>query len=263
MIRLITLSILLIFFSLAMISRKYYSKYRAAKNPFWCMADMVVSHLPKQLKLKLSGHVRKTDTYNVRQLHEKTDDWLTRLIYRGVMMIVLFVTLIFMITFAPEVKEDTQRLSRPEVGEYSNYEEIELIDKRNNKRETYELEIHSREYTESEFKEKAEQFKKDIDERVLGRNGSSDEVTYDLVLPQKDSTGNLKATWETSLPTVVSTLGKVETSDIEDPVKVDIKADISDGNYHDTYETSVNVIKNKNLSDSEKAKLKMLEIEEG
>ena len=44
-------------------------------------------------------------------------------------------------------------------------------------------------------------------------------------------------------------------------MKVDIKADISDGKHHETYETSITVIKNKNISDSEKAKLEMLEIE--
>ena len=215
MVRYISLSLLLIFFSLAMISRKFYSKYKAVKNPFWCLADAIVEHLPMQLKLKISEHVRKTDTYNVRQLHQKTDEWLTNLVYRSQMMIILLTVIVFLLTFAPEQKVDKQKLYRPGVGEFSNYEEIELIDRANNKREKYELEVHSREYTEGEFKEKAEQFKQDIDAEILGKNESADGVITDIVLPQKDSTGNLTAAWETSMPTVVSTLGKVEAAGIE------------------------------------------------
>ena len=261
MVRYITLATLLIICILAMISRKYYSKYKALKNPFWCLADMITENLPGQWKSKVSESVRRTDTYNVQKLKEKTDDWLIKLVYKILMMTVLLVALTFVLTFAPEAKEDSQKLKRPGVGGLSNHEEIELLDKANNKKESFELEVHSREYTEEEFKEKAEQFKKEIDKEILGKNRSAEEVIYDLVLPKKDKTGTLKAEWESSMPTIVSTEGKVETKSVNAPEKVSIKAVISDENYRDTYETEITVIKDNNISDSEKAKLEMLEIE--
>ena len=136
MVRYITLAILLIICILAMISRKYYSKYKALKNPFWCLADMITENLPGQWKSKVSESVRRTDTYNVQKLKEKTDDWLIKLVYKILMMTVLLVALTFVLTFAPEAKEDSQKLKRPGVGGLSNHEEIELLDKANNKKES-------------------------------------------------------------------------------------------------------------------------------
>ena len=261
MVRYITLSLLLIFFMLAIISRKNYSKYKGEKNPFRCLADVIASYLPQQWKQKIAEYVRKTDTYNLSSLRKKTEDWTAELVYKSLMMIITLTFLIFLLSFTPEHRNNSQKLKRPEAGDSSSYEEIELLDKTNNKTETYELEVHSREFTEEEFHKKAEEFKADIEKEMLGKNVSGDEIQYDLVFPKKDRTGALKASWETSDPTVISSEGKVENAGIEEPREIKITANIRDENYRDTYETSLVVIKDKDISDSEKAKLEMLEIE--
>ena len=61
--------------------------------------------------------------------------------------------------------------------------------------------------------------------------------------------------------TVISSEGVVHTKDIVDPINVDITATIRDNNHKDTYTTTVRVVNDTDMTDSEKAKVEMLEIE--
>ncbi len=263
MIRYVSLFILLLIESLSMISRKHFSKYKDRKNPIWWLSENISVHLPAEMKSKLAGYMRRTDTFGGKQLKDLTEEWIVSLIYKILMMVTALSALIFVLSFVPEKKDVSQSVKRPEVGNSSDYAEIELYDSENDEKETYELEVHSREYTEKEFKNKTDACKKYLEKRILGKNGSADEIVYDMDFPSKDETGTLKVTWETSVPTVLSSSGKVDNTDIDDGVEVNIVATIKDDNFQDTYETDVTVVKDENLSSSEKAKLKMLEIEEG
>ena len=261
MVRYITLSLLLIFFMLAIISRQNYSKYKGNRNPFRCLAGVIADFLPAHWKQKISEYVRKTDTYNMSTLKVKTEDWTSELVYKSLMMVIILIFLIFLLSFTPNNEVSSRKLSRPEVGDLSSYENIEILDNENHTKETYKLEVHSREYTEEEFRRKADEFKADIEKNILGRNISADEVMYDLVFPEKDRTGTLKATWETSNPTLLSGEGKVAEVGVSEPVQVDISATIKDENYKKKKKKSVVITPNKDISGSEKAKLEMLEIE--
>ena len=261
MARYISLIIVLIIAVLAIISRKHYSKYKDGVGPLWSTAALIISFIPIERMSQLRQIIRKTYVLNNSSLEKKTELVATSLIRRFLIGILVISFFVFGISFLPEESIDRSTFERPKAGEASDYVDLELMDETSNSQEIYQMEVHPRELTDDEFKEAAGQAEKYIDTHILLNNISKTQVTGNLFLPTKDETGALKISWETSSPDIISNTGKVSLDPAREPVEVHLYATIKDANNKYEYETSVTVVSDENLSNSERAKVAILEIE--
>ena len=261
MVRYLSLLIVLIIAILAIISRKHYSKYKDVGGTLWSAAAFLASFIPVERMSQLREIIRKTYVLNSSSLEEKTELVAIGLIRHFLIGALLVSSFVFIISFLPEKSIDRSTFERPEAGNSSDYVDLELIDEETKSQEIYRMEVHPRELTDEEFKETVEQAKKYIESSILLNNISKTTVTGDLFLPTKDETGALKISWETSSPNIISNTGKVSLDSTSEPIEVHLYATIKDANNKDEYETSVTVISDENLSNSEKAKVAILEIE--
>ena len=256
-----SLIIVLVISILAIISRKHFSKYKDKAGVLWSAAALITTYIPVERMNQLRQIVRKTYVLNDSSLEEKAEQVAVSLIRRFLIGALLVSTLVFIISFLPEKSVDRSTFERPKAGDDSDFVELELVDGISNDEEIYRMEVHPRELTEDEFLEMAEQTKKYIDENILLNNISKTKITGNLFLPTKDESGALKISWETSSPDIVSNTGKVVLDATREPVEVKLFATIKDANNKADYETSVIVVSDENLSNSEKAKVAILEIE--
>ena len=261
MARYAALTIVLIVAVLAVISRKNYSKYKDGRGPFWSTAELVASFIPVERMSQLKSIIRKTNVLNSSSLEEQAKSVAVSLIRKFIIGALSLSILVFGLSFIPEKSIDRSTFERREAGASSNYVDLELVNEISKSRETYQMEVHPRELTDEEFEEAVEKAKKSIDSHMLLKNISKDKVTGNLFFPTGDETGALRISWETSSPDVINNSGKVTTDASREPVVVDIYATIKDENHKDVYETSVTVVSDENLSNSEKAKVAILEIE--
>ena len=262
MARYTALTIVLIIAVLALISRKNYSKYKDGRGPFWNTAGMVASFIPVERMSQLKQIIRKTNVINSSSLEEQAESVAISLVRKFLIGTFLVAILVFGLSFIPEKSVDRSTFERPEAGASSNYVDLELIDEKSKERETYQMEVHPRELTDEEFEEAVKKAKEYIDSQMLLKNISKEKVTGNLFFPTGDETGALSISWETSSPDIINSSGKVILDASREPVVVDIFATIKDENHKDVYETSVTVVSDENLSNSEKAKVAILEIEE-
>lgn len=263
MARFISMMVLLIICLLALISRKNYSKYKDGIKPLWWIAWNITVHLDdvSGVKTRLRGLIRRMTPLNKMALLKETDRWIADFIHNILVILVVFMMVVFGLSWMPEGEEASLEVERPKVGEESEYVELNLIDEETKASETYSLEVKPREYTEAEFREVSEEIKKYIDSVMLGDNSGFDKVTSDLVLPKKYEGSSVKIVWESDKPTVLSEDGHIAEDMPEEKVEINLTATIKDNNYSDTYEKKVVVIKDKTGNDTDEAKVAMLNIE--
>ena len=265
MARYISVIALLVICLLALISRKNYSKYKDGIKPLWWIAWNITVHLNdvSGVKTRLREIIRRMTPMNKMSLKKETDRWIADFIHNMLMVFVLLLMAVFGLSWIPESNEDSLRFERPEVGEDSEYVELNLVDEAAKTRETYSLEVKPREYTEAEFQKVSKEIKEYLDSVILAENKSFDEITSDMELPKKYKGSGVKIIWESDKPTVLSENGHISEDMQEEKVDINLTATIKDNNYSDTYEKKVVVIKNKSGDDSNEAKVAMLNIEKG
>ena len=261
MVRYICICICLVTLLLAMISKKNYSKYKDGVNPLWWLARNMTCHTTPMVREKIRGYIRRITPLNKYSLEKETDRKITKYYYYLLMAMLGLSSLVIFHSFMPEESVDPYRIERPSSDAVQSYVDLELTDNSNNAKERFRLEVQPREYTDDEYSRALKQTRAYIDSVILGNNKSKDYITNDLVFPKRDKETGLQITWETNMLTVISSEGVVHTKDVSDPINVDITATIRDNNHKDTYTTTVRVVNDTDMTDSEKAKVEMLEIE--
>ncbi len=262
MVRYISFSLVLIILLLAMISKKNYSKYKDGGNPLKWLARNIECHLSASFRNRIRGYIRKVKTLNVNSLDYETETRLTKYIYDLLLVLVVFLVFVCVLSFIPEEKKDPYVVERPSIGDSSSFINVVLEEGGSDKMESFKLEIKPRQLTEKEFEEAAEKTKKYIDSVMLGKNKDREHICSDLNFPRVDESGFLRISWETDLMTIIGSDGIVENDDLEAPTVVNITATIKDEEHKQEYHKQVTVINKTELSDSEKAKVAILDIEE-
>ena len=261
MIRYLSVGLVLIIAMMAIISRKNYSKYKDGADILWCLSAMMFHITPAYFKSKARSVIRKTSVLNTRSLEDKLSDFMIGLYHTFLVGMVIILIITIGITFIPDSESDLYTVKRPGVGENSRYVDMQLDDETDGHGERFSLEISPKEYTDEEFQNASAQAKSYIDSCFLGDNISDEKITNKLNLPVRDEEGVLKISWSTSEPNVISTGGDVSNDVIEAPTEVTLTAEIKDDNHTDTYTRNVVVVKDDNLTSSEKAKASILFIE--
>ena len=258
-IRYISIVLLIIIFSLAMISRKNYSKYKAGAAPLGWLASFITSRLRN--KDRLMHYIKRIKPLNTRELIKETDKRITALIHELLIILVVFLSLIIVITFIPEKVEDAYTLKRPSLGEQSDYVSLKFRDLETDEEELFKLKVSPREYTKEEFDELAKETVQYIDSVLLGRNTDKNQVTEDLVFPTSYKNSGLKILWETDMPTILGSDGRLFKDNLSEDTCVNIKATVKDTSHTYTYQNSVVIVEDKIISSSEQAKADVLNIE--
>ena len=261
MVRYICICICLVTLLLAMISKKNYSKYKDGVIPLWWLARNMTCHTTPLVREKIRGYIRRITPLNKYSLEKETDRKITKYYYYLLMAVLGLSVLVIFQSFMPEENIDPYRIERPGSDSVQSYVDLELTDNSNSTKERFRLEVQPREYTDDEYSRALKQTRAYIDSVILGNNETKDYITKDLVFPKRDKETGLRITWETNMLTVINSEGVVHTKDIVDPINVDITATIRDNNHKDTYTTTVRVVNDTDMTDSEKAKVEMLEIE--
>ncbi len=262
MARYLSVGLVLITMILALISRKYYSKYKDVHGFLSYVPVLMLRITPERVKSRVRLVIRKNKVLNRKALDEETDRELINIYLVFVRGLTLVAAFTFLISFKPENKDDLYILERPKEGDSSVYVDVKLRDNESGESEDFNLEINPKELNEKEFRERSEKAKAFIEENILSDNKSADEVTTDLCLPDKDETGALRIIWSSDNPSVINSEGNVRMDEIEKEEKVTLSADIKDDNFTDTYSKVVTVKKDINLTSSERAKVSILNIEE-
>ena len=261
--RYIAISLLIVVSSLAIISRKYYSKYKDGRDPMWPAAAFIYHITPSGIIAWTKTLIRKDRILNTTSLEDETTKQMIS-VYRKILWgIVLVSSVVLGLTFVPENKNELYKLKRPETGEASVYVDMQLRERGNKSGESFRLEVSPRQYSEKEFNKESEKAKVYIDKCILQDNPSKEMVTTDVYLPTRDEKGILSVTWSTSDPDIISSTGQVNSSKLKEPAEVTLTADIRDENHSVTYPVRLKVVESSKLTSSEKAKASILNIEEG
>ena len=254
----ITVGLLLVICGLALISRKNYSKYKDGAGPLWWLSFWIKDHINKAGIMEC---VRKTKPLNTKALSQEVDKRIAEYVHDFLRILVAFLIVLAVISFIPEKTEDIYTVERPDIGQDPIFVDVRLIDKTTQDVDTYRLEVSPREYTREEFNQVSEEAEEYIESVLLGNNSSRDYVVEDLVFPTSYQNTGLRIIWETDMPTILGSDGRIVADSVKDKERVNITATIKDSNYSRVYETYAVVSKEENLSNSDKAKVAMLNIE--
>ncbi len=262
MIRYISLGFLLVITMLAIISRKNYSKYKDVKDPLLLASYLLIKITPVEVKEYIRRLIRRVTIVNVSKLSDVTNAFIAKLYHDALLAMLIISAIAFMLSFIPEKEVNEYKIERPEVGGNSEFIDLELHDEESDENSRIQVEVFPREYTEEEFEEYSEAAKKYIDSVILGENISKDKVTKKLILPTRDETGNLRIQWESSDPLLVGSDGEILYENIEKSEEVTLDAEILDETHKSDYQYKVVVQKEENLSNSDRARDRVISLEE-
>ncbi|MEE3398574.1 MAG: type II secretion system F family protein [Eubacterium sp.] len=258
MVSYITVGLLLVLCVLAIISRKNYSKYKDGFSPLWWLSFWVADHINKA---GIMDYVRKTKPLNTKALSREVYNRIAVNVHDLLRILIAFLIILAALSFVPERKEDLYTIERPEIGQDPIYVDVKLTDKDTDDLSNYSLEVNPREYTREEFNKVSMEAEEYIDSVILGTNSSRDHVTENMFFPTRYEDSALKIIWETDMPTVLGSDGKIVADSLEHAEHVNITATIKDANYSREYKTYAEVSQEDHLSNSDKAKVAMLNIE--
>lgn len=234
------------FGTLAIISRKHFSKYKGVRGLFLSIAETVLELVPLQLpEGRIKKYIRKTKVISERQVQNHTRTFIVEC--TSILLISLFVSGISAYLTSFMNQNDRSRIiSRPDYD--GQIKKISLYLEDTNEKTEILLDVAPIEYSVQEFNRMANKSSKQIEVDMLLDNASAKEVRSDLYFPQIDENG-FDIKWESDCPEIVSSWGKVYTEKVGvDGQIVNLKYTISYLDYEVTYETQVSVLSNKQVS---------------
>lgn len=134
-----------------------------------------------------------------------------------------------------------QSLGRPGYGEGARREELMVQVGDQEGRESFEITVQERKYTEEEKQSLLDAALEKLDNILLGENLSLDEVRSDLVFPESMEQGAVKISWLTIPYGVIGEDGALRGADNENGTQVDIRATLTCGDREASYEVWANV----------------------
>ena len=188
--------------------------------------------------------------------------WLLRLL--GIIGAIVFLIVIFLLTDTKEgnLKEGNV-LKRPEYGENSLEVKIKAkIEEDGIEPEELSLEVEAEKYTQDEFEFLVKESIPQLESYVLGNNISPDEITEDMIFPEKLFDMPIDIRWESDNEDVLKRTGELNEDRKEEDSIVLLTAVFSYEKYKISHTFGV-MVKQKELSRQEKiAKSLFLKLEE-
>lgn len=220
----INLVIIILFFLLALISRKHFSKY---KNVLEAMSQFVYTLLYKNVNLdKKQADLRKINVVSDSKLKE-----LCRLYYTRIISICMVI--IFLINLACLLLTATKQFNKEgaaNIVQRGDYEDGTSITKvyigDPGSQTEYELLVYPREYTYEEFVVEADKVFNELRVDILANNEDLKHISEDLNLPSYDKKGRFDISWSSDYPEYILPSGKVNIEELKVETEVNLTAKI-------------------------------------
>ena len=217
--------------SLAMISRKYFSKYKG-RELFSAAAMLLTEKLRRTVIFdRLKQEMRKSGTMNDRRAEEETEKLISGVIRKGLMALLILDVFVIFLVLAGKDGGGTEKLRRPETG--GAPAKVNLTLKNGSSEENFELELSPREYDSEEFRKMADKAADYLEKTIKAKNPDLTNVMYDLKLPKTDESGTLTIEWISDDTLVIGGDGTVYSRELSSATEVGLTAVIKDG-VHDT-----------------------------
>ena len=221
----INLIIIIVFFMLALISRKHFSKY---KNVLGAMSQFIYEFLCKKIKL----NKKQTDLRKINVVSDSGLKEICRLYYTKIISICMVI--IFTINLACMLLAVTRQLNKGKVsnivqrGDYDDGVTVTKVYIGDLDEQTeYDLVVYPQEYTYEEFIAEAEKIFNELRVDILANNEDLDHIKEDLNLPAYDKKGRFDISWSSDYPEYIFPSGKVNIEDLKCDIKVNLVAKIS------------------------------------
>ena len=258
--RYITGGLVMIITIIIIIGRRVCSDH-ADRSVFYSAGRLCIRYIPVEYKDRFYRLYRKNRVQNHKLMCEEADVVLSRLMGETLRYIYLVSTLFLCLSFIPE-KEVVRSVLRPEYGEEVSYVEIGLLDPEEEEISNYTLEVHPREYTDSEFDNLARETEEYIKREFMGNNLSAEKITEDMNLMTKSPDGTLNIVWSSDNPLVINSEGKVMRDELTSDEEVHLTAVIKDTYHEHRTDLEVTVLsRDKTMTDSDRAKDTLVNIE--
>lgn len=255
MVRYLSGGVLVLLCVLAVLSRKNFSKYK--------ISYFLVHFLPERLRDSVQKDLRREKTLNLKLLQAETDRFLARRLHVALLILAVVSVFTFLGSFLPEKPEKSGTVTRPEKGTGTENIPLILTDPEKKDQEEYVLKLKERELSSGEFEKLAAAAISYTDSIIAGTNPDLQNVTADLVLPEKDESGMLSIRWQTSRSEVISRKGKLMPERPEQDAEVLMTGIFRDGKHEKKKVYSVTVqYRPEELSDMEQARKTLVSMEE-
>lgn len=231
---LINILIMLIFAYLALISRKYYSKYKGnRKNALVCVFMSIGEWLFERVKKyinydKLGRNIRRIIVASGHNLDREIKSYVVKSISVFVGILFGFNLLSICVFGYDRLKKNTGNTIWREGYEGDTIEK-EIYLNEDGKEEVFLLEIDPQEYDLEQFVIEAELCFEELEKVILGENEDAANVKTDLVFPSCVEPCFL-VEWKSLNPEIVSSSGRVLNESLKEDMVADVLATIT---YHD------------------------------
>ena len=197
-----------------------------------------------------------------QMLQKFIKQWLLRLL--AIIGGIVFLIVIFLLTDTKEGNlKEGNRLNRPEYGENSLKVKIKAkLEEDGIEAEDLSLEIEAEKYTQEEFEFLVTESLPELENYVLGNNSSPDEITEDMILPERLFDTPIAIRWASDDEEVLKRTGEVNENREEEDRIVLLTAVFTYEEYKMSHTFGV-MVKKKELSRQEKlSKSLFLKLEE-
>ena len=237
--------ILIIFILLAVFSRKNCSKYKDGnkgylKRLFLGMADKVITAFcPEKMIDYVGKKLRKTMVVGREELRRESVEFLTVTLSQC-MMVVFAAGILMLLISLKDNGPLSNTVKRPAAGEDSIEYDIDM--KAEDAESVETVKISSRRYTDKEFDELYNNALVYAKECLVNENEDLMHVTTDLSLVNSDETGTISIDWLSSEPSVVDSLGHVDTTGLSEAKTVTLTLLADDGDHEAEEHFEIKVI---------------------
>lgn len=254
----VDLVIILLYGMLAILSRKNFSKYKAAGGRLGpagtvllAMGDTVygcLRHFCHEEKTK--ERIRRLEVVPTQKL-----DAMTRMhavknaaVCMGILFGCSLISAIFY--FADQSGRDNVIERADYQGQPKEYDIYMSID---GEESVYVLQVEPVAYTEEEFYLQVNRIDAELRKSMLNENEDAEHICTDLLLDSRDSTGVFLIRWSSDYPEYVTSFGQVRTDSLEHDVAVTLTAEIVYQDYTAcrSYKITVRADKGNNIEKSE------------
>ncbi len=245
--------VILIFASLAVLSRKHFSKYKAdnlIKRIFLGMGDTVYGSLSNRISHhSIKKGIRKLHIVSPKKLDQMVDGFVREKV--AICLGTLFISnLIIMIwSFVSPGKSQQENIIERE-GYEGEVIEQSIIFQVDGREEIYTLQVSPVKYTEEEFYNQANAVFQELKSDILGGNSSLDNIQQDLTLQSTDRNGVFEVEWYSNRPSIISSTGRLMEKERLTDEKVVLTATLFYQEYTATYEYELIIKKTKGKVDN-------------
>lgn len=216
--------IIILFFMLALLSRKHFSKY---KNAVRAISHWIYIVLNRHFDLsKKKTDLRKINVVSDSGLEEVVERYYSNII--SICMVVIFVINLACLLFAVygkfNMEESSNVIKRGNYDDGIQITKIYLMDS-DDQREI-ELLVYPKEYTEEEFYAEADMVFEELRSDILANNIDLEHIDSDLKLPLSDKKGRFDISWKSDYPEYIFPSGKVELDTLRQVTEVNLVARI-------------------------------------